>query len=255
ASTSSTWARRAPSSPPSARRAMLVIRLGPVPVFSAEMTWFQSSRTMSSTDSTVKACVVRAYSVTSIRLGAADSLQPMIAGRSYTGITCSRRCTTPSENFGAPAIGVMVGRVTISRTFSTLMPKSSDWPRTASVPRRNSSSSNRLVPVRLVRSSISFWSELMSGLVWMRYLRTGDSKGGEEGSQHFHARAPMQRGGRSGRQHAFQRRLLEIIHQNVDAQLPATGAGKRQRTHVDAPAPILLAARRPAQRFDAGLRI
>ncbi len=154
ASTSSTWARRELSVSPS-RRAMLVTSLPPVPLASADSTCFQSRRTMSSTDSTANAWVVRAYSVTSMMFRPVWGLQPMMAGRFSTGITCPRRFATPSEWAVPPAMGVMCGMATISRTLNTLIPNSSDWPRPESLPSRNSSSSNLLLLVRLVRSSIS----------------------------------------------------------------------------------------------------
>ncbi|MNT79484.1 hypothetical protein D3C72_2188190 [compost metagenome] len=84
-------------------------------------------------------------------------------GMSSTGITWPRRLTTPSEWGVVPAIGVMLGMATISRILNTLMPKSSDLPRAASTPKRNSSSSNLLVLVRLVRSSISCCTAFMMG--------------------------------------------------------------------------------------------
>jgi hypothetical protein len=110
---------------------------------------------MSSTDSTAKACVVRAYSVTSMMFKPVWGLQPTMEGKSSTGITWPRRLTTPSECAVVPAIGVMLGMATISRILNTLIPNSSDLPSALSIPRRNSSSSNLLVLVRLVRSSIS----------------------------------------------------------------------------------------------------
>ena len=140
---------------------MLVTRLWPAPLDSAEMTWFQSRRTMSSTDSTAKACVVRANSVTSMMLSPVLGLQPTMEGRSSTGMTCPRKLTTPSECAVAPTMGVMVGMATISRILNTLMPNSSDWPSASSAPSRNSSSSNLLEPVRLVRSSMSFCTDFM----------------------------------------------------------------------------------------------
>jgi hypothetical protein len=118
---------------------------------------------MSSTDSTAKAWVVRAYSVTSMMFSPVWGLQPTMAGRSSTGITWPRRLTTPSEYWVVPAIGVMLGMATISRILNTLMPNSSDLPRALSVPRRNSSSSNLLVLVRLVRSSMSCCTAFMMG--------------------------------------------------------------------------------------------
>ena len=163
ASTSSTCARRVPSVLPSSR-AMLVTRLWPAPLDSAEITWFQSRRTMSSTDSTANAWVVRAYSVTSMMFRPVVGLQPTMEGRSSTGMTWPRRLTTPSECAVAPTMGVMAGMATISRILNTLIPNSSDWPSAPSVPRRNSSSSNLLELVRLVRSSMSFWTDFMGGL-------------------------------------------------------------------------------------------
>ena len=140
---------------------MLVTSLPAAPLVSADSTCFQSRRTMSSTDSTANAWVVRAYSVTSMMFRPVWGLQPTMEGRSSTGITCPRRLTTPSEWAVVPAIGVMLGMATISRILKTLMPNSSDLPKALSMPRRNSNSSNLLVLVRLVRSSMSCWMAFM----------------------------------------------------------------------------------------------
>jgi hypothetical protein len=122
---------------------------------SADKIWFQSNRTMSSTDSAANACVVRAYSVTSMMFKPVLGTHPTTAGRSITGMTCPRRLTTPSTCGGEPAMAVTAGMATISRILKTLMPNSSERSLSGALPRRNSNISNLLEPVRLVRSSMS----------------------------------------------------------------------------------------------------
>jgi len=139
------------------RRAMLVTKPRAM-ASSADRICFQSRRTMSSTASAAKAWVVRAYSVTNMMFRPLLGTQPTTAGRSITGITWPRRLTTPSTCCGAPAMAVTVGMATISRILKTLMPNSSERSVPAALPRRNSSISNLLEPVRLVRSSMSFWA-------------------------------------------------------------------------------------------------
>ena len=157
-STSSTWARRLFSASPSSL-AMLVTRLPPLP--SEASTLLHSSRTISSTSSTAKAWVVRANSVTIKMVRPRLGTQPTTAGRSITGMICPRMLATPSTWAGALAMAVMVGMTRISRTLKTLMPNSSRRSVPGASPRRNNSSSNLLLPVRLVRSSASCSGVLM----------------------------------------------------------------------------------------------
>ena len=120
-STSSTWARRAGPSPSAGRRAMLVTT--PLPALcSADITWLQSRRTISSTLSTANAWVVRANSVTSMMFRPVTGFTPAIDGRSSTWMIWPRRLTTPSTCSGAPATLVTAGMATISRILKTLMP-------------------------------------------------------------------------------------------------------------------------------------
>ncbi|EWS64540.1 hypothetical protein Y695_02218 [Hydrogenophaga sp. T4] len=151
-STSSTWTRRPFSASPSSL-AMLVTRPPPLP--SAASTLPHSSRTISATSSTAKAWVVRANSVTIRMVRPRRGTQPTTAGRSITGMICPRMLATPSTWAGAFAMAVMVGMTRISRTLKTLMPNSSRRSVPGASPRRNSISSNLLLPVRLVRSSMS----------------------------------------------------------------------------------------------------
>ena len=158
-STSSTCARRSLLSP--SRRARLVT-IPPAALPSADSTWRQSRRTMSSTDSTAKAWVLRAYSVISRMFSPVFGVHPATAGKSMTGMIWPRRSTTPIMWGCAPAMAVMVGIGMISRILNTLIPNSSLRSRFASSPRRNSSSSSLLELVRLVLSSISCWIVCMA---------------------------------------------------------------------------------------------
>src|SRR5476649_2706619 len=135
------------------RRAMLVTMPPAVP--SAVSTWLQSRRTISSTDSTAKACVVRANSVTSMMFRPVLGLTPTMAGKSSTVMIWPRRLTTPSICGEEPATAVTSGMATISRILKTLMPYSSECSPFSSAPRRNNSSSNLLELVKLLRSSTS----------------------------------------------------------------------------------------------------
>ncbi len=150
-STSITCARRELSALPS-RRARLVMLALPT-LASAGKIWLHSRRTISSTSSTAKPCVLRAYSVIS-RMLALPFLQPITLARSITGMIWPRTFTAPRMWAPASATCVTGGMTMISRTLNTLMPNSSRWLRCDS-PRRNSSSSKRLLFVRLVRSSTS----------------------------------------------------------------------------------------------------
>ncbi|OIQ81954.1 hypothetical protein GALL_362620 [mine drainage metagenome] len=131
----------------------MLVTMPPTALASADSTWLQSRRTISSTSSTAKPCTERSYSLT-IRMFSADGLQPTTDGRSITGTICPRILATPSTCRGAPGIAVSGGITIASRTLNTLMPKTSRRP-PGSLPRRNSSSSNLLVPASRERSSTS----------------------------------------------------------------------------------------------------
>ncbi|MNT53741.1 hypothetical protein D3C72_1908410 [compost metagenome] len=88
-------------------------------------------------------------------------LHPTSLGRSITGITWPRMSAMPRIDGSAPTTVVTGGITRISRTLKTLMPNSSDCPLCSASPSRNSSSSNWLLLVRLVRSSMSLMELLM----------------------------------------------------------------------------------------------
>ncbi|MNN62489.1 hypothetical protein D3C81_1777960 [compost metagenome] len=120
----------------------MLVTSPPLTLVSAEITWLQSRRTISSTASTAKPCVERAYSVTSMMFRPDFGWHSSRRGRSITGITWPRMSAMPRMDGSAPTTVVTEGITRISRTLNTLMPNSSDCPLFAASPSRNNSSSN-----------------------------------------------------------------------------------------------------------------